>query len=87
MLANKADPAAIYSFSQSLVSILNSNYTMNYTNGILEHKLGSPRFFFWFENSKILYIKNDLFKNFALGSFLAHLTSTLAGGLCEDQKS
>ena len=33
MLANKADPAAIYSFSQSLTSILNSNYTMNYTSG------------------------------------------------------
>ena len=52
MLANKADPAAIYSFSQSLISILNSNYTMNYTNGILEHKLGSPRFFL-FENSNL----------------------------------
>ena len=46
MLANKADPAAIYSFSQSLISILNSNYTMNYTNGILEHKLGSPQLFY-----------------------------------------
>ena len=53
MLANKADPAAIYSFSQSLVSILNSNYTMNYTNGILEHKVGSPRFFL-FENLNLL---------------------------------
>ena len=60
MLANKADPAAIYSFSQSLISILNSNYTMNYTNGILEHKLGSPLFFL-FENSTLFYIKYFLY--------------------------
>ena len=60
MLANKADPAAIYSFSQSLVSILNSNYTMNYTNGILEHKLGSPRFFFD-SKIRIYFISKTIF--------------------------
>ena len=59
MLANKADPAAIYSFSQSLVSILNSNYTMNYTNGILEHKLGSPRVFFIRKFEFTLYQKRS----------------------------